>query len=80
MIKNIIKHIDHFLKLGGENHIGLGSDFDGVSYLPSGIRGVESMKDIITAMKNHGYSNKIIENICFNNFFHILYKILGKRL
>ncbi|MBQ7794341.1 MAG: dipeptidase [Clostridia bacterium] len=71
-IKNIIKHIDHFLKLGGENHIGLGSDFDGVDCLPQDLCGVEGMHTLKEAFKEHGYSDELIEKICCGNFERIL--------
>ncbi len=71
-IKNIIKHIDHFLELGGDNHIGLGSDFDGVDCLPQDISGVEGMTALREAFKEHGYSDELIEKICWGNFERIL--------
>lgn len=75
-ITDIIRHFDYILNMGGESSLGLGSDFDGVPYLPDGISGTESMKDIILAMKNSGYTDDIVENICFNNFYRLLHKIL----
>ncbi len=71
-IKNIIKHIDHFLALGGENNIGLGSDFDGVAYLPQDLAGVEGMEALKAAFKEHGYSDELIDKICYGNFERIL--------
>ncbi|MDO4618585.1 MAG: dipeptidase [Clostridia bacterium] len=71
-IKNILKHIDHFLSLGGENHIGLGSDFDGVDCLPQDLSGVGDMNVLVDAMRSHGYSEELIEKICYKNFERIL--------
>ncbi len=71
-IKHILKHIDHFLKLGGENHIGLGSDFDGMSEPAAGLGGVEDMPKLIDAFREHGYSEKLIEKICFGNFERVM--------
>ena len=71
-IKHILKHIDHFLKLGGENHIGLGSDFDGMNEPASGLSGVEDMPKLIDAFREHGYSEKLIEKICFGNFERVM--------
>lgn len=70
-IKNIIRHIDHFLKLGGENHIGLGSDFDGVDALPEDIQGVQDMPRLEAAFREHGYSQKLINKIMYGNFERI---------
>lgn len=70
-IKNIIKHIDRFLKLGGENHIGLGSDFDGVDSLPQDLRGVEDMPALIEALDKR-YGSKVAQKILCGNFERIL--------
>ena len=71
-IKNILKHIDHFLKLGGENNIGLGSDFDGVDFLPQDLAGIEDMPKLFDAMREHGYDEKLINKIMYGNFERIL--------
>ncbi len=68
-ISDIIKHIDRFLSLGGEDNIGLGSDFDGVDYLPSGISGAEDMEKIIKMLP---YTTKIREKIAFYNFLRVI--------
>ncbi len=71
-IKNILKHIDHFLNLGGENHIGLGSDFDGIDSVPEDLAGVWDLNALTDAMREHGYSDSLIEKICYKNFERIL--------
>ncbi len=68
---DIIKHIFHFLELGGEDSIGFGSDFDGVEYLPEGINGCEDMKKIVNTMKRHNFKEEIIEKICHKNWERI---------
>lgn len=71
-IKDITLHIDRFLSLGGENHIGLGSDFDGVGCLPQDLGGVEDMSLLLSEFQKHGYSDRLIEKICYANFERIL--------
>ncbi len=70
-INDIILHIDRFLSLGGENHIGLGSDFDGVDCLPQDLGGIEAMGSLVDAFEKHGYSTSLIEKICYGNFERI---------
>ena len=65
----IKKHIDRFLELGGEDNIGLGSDFDGVESLPEGINGVQDMKKIIDMLP---YSDEIKEKIAYKNFIRVI--------
>lgn len=71
-IKHIVKHIDHFLKLGGENHIGLGSDFDGMDSPAVGLEGVEALPKLIEAFRANGYSQKLIDKICYGNFERVM--------
>lgn len=71
-IGDIVKHIDRFLDIGGENHIGLGSDFDGTDCLPDGICGVQDMYGLVEAFERHGYSQSLIEKLCYANFERIL--------
>ena len=62
-------HIDRFLSLGGEDNIGIGSDFDGVDALPSGIVGCEDMESFIKMLP---YSTEIKEKIAYKNFMRVL--------
>ncbi|MBQ7985736.1 MAG: membrane dipeptidase, partial [Clostridia bacterium] len=68
-IKCVIDHIDRFLSLGGEDNIGIGSDFDGVDRLPDGISGCQDMEKVIKMLP---YSEKIRKKIAFENFLRVL--------
>lgn len=68
-VQDIIVHIKHFLSLGGENHIGIGADFDGVeNNLPEGVDGCQDLYKIFDKMVELGYSEDIIEKITHRNF------------
>jgi len=69
-ISDIIKHIEYVLKLGGENVVGLGSDFDGVGSLPQGICGVEDMPKLADII-NTEFSEEIGEKILFRNLYRV---------
>jgi membrane dipeptidase len=64
-------HIDHAVKIAGIDHVGLGSDFDGISELPEGIKDVSSYPRIIYELLKKGYSEKEIEKICSANFLRV---------
>lgn len=68
-IADVVRHIDHFIALGGEDNIGFGSDFDGVDALPYGIRGAEDMEKVIKMLP---YSVEIREKIAFRNFLRVI--------
>ena len=71
-LESIFHHMEHFLELGGENHIGFGSDFDGVDSLPKGITDFSSYSKIISEMERRNYSKELIEKICYKNMMRIL--------
>ncbi len=71
-INDVILHIEHFISQGGENHIGIGADFDGVSNnLPSGIKGCEDLYKIFDKMLKLGYSDDIVEKVTHRNFVRV---------
>lgn len=74
-IDTVLRHIYHFLELGGENTITLGSDFDGIKNLPSGINSIESLHTLYSALKDE-FGNKIANKIFFENAFSYFERIL----
>lgn len=75
-IKDVINHIEHILALGGENNIGLGCDFDGMSKLPEGIDGVQDIYKLFDEMQRCGYADLLINKISSGNFLNLCEKIL----
>ncbi len=71
-LESIFNHMEHFLQLGGENHIGFGSDFDGVDALPDGITDFSSYETILNEMKRRNYPKALMEKICYQNMMRIL--------
>ena len=70
-MEKIIEHIDYIINLGGEENVGLGSDFDGMERLPEGMTGIESMKNLTEAIYKK-YGKEIGEKIIFRNFLRVL--------
>lgn len=68
----LIDHIDYIVKLIGVNHVGLGSDFDGIESLPQGLEGVQDMPGITQALRQRGYSKKDVKKILGGNFLRLL--------
>ena len=67
----LLDHLDYIVKLVGENHVGLGSDFDGVNSLPAGLDGVEDFPKITEELVKRGYSNKDIRKILGGNLLRV---------
>lgn len=62
-----VSHIEHFLNLGGEGCICLGGDLDGIDTLPRGYTGVSDTIHIYDILKNRGYSEKLCQDLLYNN-------------
>jgi len=67
----LLDHLDYIVKLVGVNHVGLGSDFDGVNSLPDGLEGVEDFPKITEELVRRGYSNKDIRKILGGNMLRV---------
>jgi membrane dipeptidase len=71
-VSKVVDHIDHVVKLVGIEHVGLGSDFDGVGdSLPEGLKDASMYPNIISELLKRGYSMEDIEKICHKNFFRV---------
>ncbi|MDO9580002.1 MAG: membrane dipeptidase, partial [Bacteroidales bacterium] len=55
----------------GCDHIGLGSDFDGIPIWPADVNGVEDVGNILEALAKHNYSQEDIEKIAGLNFMRL---------
>lgn len=65
-IFDVLKHVEHFLSLGGENNICFGSDFDGCT-LPNDIKNSRIMNEIYDMFLKHNYEERIIKKIFYEN-------------
>ncbi len=71
-ISEVAAHIDHVVKLVGVDHVGFGSDFDGVGdSLPKGLKSVADYPNLIAELLKRGYSEADIEKICSGNLLRV---------
>ncbi len=70
-LTKIVDHIDHIVKVAGIDHVGLGSDFDGVDALPEGIDGIDSLPKITLELLRRGYSDADVLKILGENFLRV---------
>ena len=69
----LLKHIDHVAKLAGPDHVGLGSDFDGVSgMVPTGMEDVSKYPVLVKGLIGLGYSDQNIRKIMGLNILRVL--------
>ncbi|MEJ7578466.1 MAG: membrane dipeptidase [Pyrinomonadaceae bacterium] len=68
----LIDHIDHIAKVAGVNHVGLGSDFDGIPSLPVGIEDVSKLPNITYELLRRGYSEEDVRKILGENLLRVM--------
>jgi membrane dipeptidase len=72
----LIDHIDHIAKVAGIDHVGLGSDFDGVSgQLPQGIDSAADLPKITAALLARGYSGEDCHKILGGNLLRVMREV-----
>lgn len=71
-ISVLIRHLEHFLDLGGEDHIGIGGDLDGCSEVCLGIGRLTGIPNFWTALKERGYSDALLEKLFYNNWLRVI--------
>ena len=75
-IDDVVRHIEHFMSLGGENSVGIGSDFDGVDgHLPSGISGCQDLYKVFDRLLQLNYTDAQVEKISHKNFQTLFEKV-----
>ena len=70
--KLIADHIDHAVEIAGIDHVGIGSDFDGIEITPQGMENIGMMPVLFEELRSRGYSESDLTKIAGENFFRIL--------
>lgn len=76
---DLLKHIDKFLSLGGENTVCIGTDFDGCN-LPEDITGSESLAEIYEMLLKHNYKESVIRKIFYENALNFFENFDNRRI
>lgn len=70
-LEQLLAHLDHIVRLIGPDHVGIGSDFDGISSSPKGLDDVTSYPLITDALLKRGFTKKQITNILGGNIIRV---------
>jgi membrane dipeptidase len=76
-VERVVDHIDHIVELVGPDHIGLGSDFDGISSTPVGLEDVSKMPNITRELIKREYPEEDIRKILGENHLRLFIHIIG---
>lgn len=78
-IKEVVDHIDHAVKIGGINAVGIGSDFDGIETTPVGLENISLLPRVFDEMSHRGYSDSDIEKIAGGNFLRVFKEVRNNK-
>ncbi|PRY87406.1 dipeptidase [Mongoliibacter ruber] len=70
-VKDFVDHFDYVKNMIGVDHIGIGSDFDGMSYLIEGIEDASTFPNILLELANRGWTEKELKKVTQENFLRI---------
>ena len=71
-VARIVDHVDHIVKLVGIDHVGIGSDFDGVQAVPSDLKSVADLPNLTAELLRRGYSESDIDKILGGNMLRVM--------
>ena len=75
-VKEIVDHVDHAVRLAGIDHVGLGSDYDGILVAPKGMDDVSRIGCIAQEMARRGYSSGAIEKVTGKNLMDVFRRVI----
>lgn len=77
-IDDVVEHIDHAVKVAGIDHVGIGSDYDGISGPPKGLEDASKLSALKAALKKKGYTDEDVKKIFGTNTLRVLREVTGK--
>ena len=79
-VSDVVNHIDHAVKVGGIEHVGIGTDFDGIEVTPKGLDDISKLPKVFDQLKRKGYSEDQIELIAGKNFLRAFNDVISSSL
>jgi len=76
-VKDVADHIDHAVRLAGIGHVGIGTDFDGITVAPEGLEDISCMGLLFDELRRRGYSEKEIERIGGGNLMAVFERVVS---
>lgn len=68
----VADHIDHAVRIAGIDHVGIGSDFDGIAVTPAGLEDISRIGILFEELRRRGYSEDEMDKIAGGNFLRVL--------
>ena len=71
-VRTVADHIDHVARIAGHDHVGLGGDFDGIPYTPTGLEGVQTYPLIFAELIRRGWSDADLARLAGGNILRVM--------
>jgi membrane dipeptidase len=75
-VSRIVDHIDHIVKLVGIDHVGIGSDFDGIQAVPADLSSVADLPNLTKELLRRGYSESDVDKILGGNMLRVMEEVV----
>ena len=75
-VTEVVDHIDHAVERAGIDHVGIGSDFDGILVTPAGLENVSLIGRVFEEMRRRGYAEDDIEKVAGKNLLSVMERII----
>lgn len=79
-VEDVVRHIDHAVNVAGIEHVGIGTDFDGIEVTPEGLEDVSKLPIVFDLLRKKGYSEDQIEKIAGQNFLRVFNDVISNSL
>lgn len=76
-VEDVADHIDHAVKIAGIDHVGIGSDFDGIAAAANGLEDVSKMPALVAVLLERGYSETDLKKIFGENHLRVIREVTG---
>ena len=74
-LQDVADHIDHVVQVAGASHVGLGSDFDGITSTPEGLSSVADYPNLFAELIRRGYSDEQLKGVAGLNVLRVMRKV-----
>jgi membrane dipeptidase len=75
-VETLVAHVEHVVRCCGEDHVGLGSDFDGIPSTPRGLEDVTRLPRITEAVLRRGWEERAVRKLLGENFLRVFREVL----
>ena len=76
-VDDVADHVDHAVKIAGIDHVGIGSDFDGIAAAANGLEDVSKMPALVAVLLERGYSETDLKKIFGENHLRVVREVTG---